>query len=133
MDIFKGLHISEDHDLPQWVVDLYAGITSELHMFMEYVDPNSAENMTKMMKTICADGMEIEIECPGGRCVQLAAPTLHGFYQLLRTFISTSLLENGWKSHGIINTIYIYVFKYIIYLQNIYIYIKIYLCNIFYY
>ena len=100
MDIFKGLELLDDHDPPQWVSDLYANISSDLDTFLQFVDPNNVDNMTKMTKTICFDDKEIEVECPGGTCVQFATSTLPGFYQLLRTFISTSLLDNGWKSIG---------------------------------
>ena len=118
MDIFKGLQLLDDHDPPEWVSHLHATTTSDLDTFMQFVDPNSVDNMTKMTKTICLDDMEVEVECPGGTCVQLATSTLPGFYQFLRTFISTSLLDNGWKSSGTKNIyknlyIYIYIYRYI--------------------
>ena len=100
MDIFKGLQISDDHDPPRWVLDFYAAIKSDLDTFVEFVEPNSANNMTKMEKTIFDEEQEIHVECPGGSFLQLAAKTLRGFYDLLRTFIPTSLLNNGWKSNG---------------------------------
>ena len=106
MDIFKGLQISDDYDPPPWVLDFYAAIKSDLNTFVEFVEPHSANNMTRMDLTIFDEDIEIPVQCPGGSCLQLAANTLPRFYELLRIFILTSLLKNGWKSHGIT---YIYI------------------------
>ena len=100
MDIFKGLQISDDYDPPRWVLDFYASIKSDLNTFVEFVEPHSANNMTRMDHTIFDEDIEIPVQCPGGNCLQLAANTLPRFYELLRIFILTSLLKNGWKSQG---------------------------------
>ena len=94
MDIFKGLQISDDYDPPRWVLDFYAAIKSDLNTFVEFVEPNTPNNMTRMDMTIFDEDIEIPVQCPGGSCLQLAANTLHGFYELFRIFISSITASN---------------------------------------